>query len=83
MIAECPKLIEDIMLTREYNPKVGVYQVRLCKDGNWKVVVIDDCLPIYRNGELVFSKVRYIDGCIRICYVQLHLSTVHVVTLWL
>lgn len=57
VIAECPKLIEDIMLTKEYNPKVGAYQVRLCKDGMWKVVVIDDCLPVYKNDELVFSKV--------------------------
>ena len=57
MIAECPKLIEDIMLTKEYSPKVGAYQVRLCKDGKWEVVVIDGCLPVYKNGELVFSKV--------------------------
>ena len=57
VIAECPKLIEDIMLTKEYSPKVGAYQVRLCKDGKWEVVVIDDCLPVYKNGELVFSKV--------------------------
>ena len=57
VIPEYPDLIADIMLTKNYDPNVGAYQVQLCKDGKWEVVVIDDCLPVYKSGELVFSKV--------------------------
>ena len=42
----------------QYCPGVGAYQVRLCRDGKWEVVVIDDCFPCLETGELVFSKVE-------------------------
>ena len=57
MIANVPELIEDIMVTKEYSQQVGAYQVRLCKDGVWQTILVDDWLPCYDNGELVFSKV--------------------------
>ena len=53
-----PELVERILLTRDYSHAVGAYQVRLCKDGVWTTVVVDDSLPVFRNRELVFSKVR-------------------------
>ncbi len=56
MIAEQPRLLEDIMLTSKYSEE-GAYQVRLCKDGRWETVLVDDCLPCYKNNQLVFSKV--------------------------
>ena len=57
VIAEQPALLQDILLTKEYSTE-GAYQVRLCRDGKWQTVLVDDCFPCYKNRELVFSKVR-------------------------
>ncbi len=65
VIASVPELVESILMTRDYSPAVGAYQVRLCKDGVWTTVIVDDSLPVFRNKELVFSKVStfIIVGC--------------------
>ncbi|RUS85469.1 hypothetical protein EGW08_006745 [Elysia chlorotica] len=57
VLAEKRHLVEHLVLTDSIS-KEGVYQVRLCKDGLWKTVIIDDLLPCYFNGELIFSKAR-------------------------
>jgi len=49
-------MLEDIVLTQQYSQE-GAYQVRLCKDGKWLTVLVDDCFPCFKNSELVFSKV--------------------------
>ncbi len=60
VIATVPELIQKILITRDYSHTVGAYQVRLCKDGVWTTMVIDDSLPVFRNKQLVFSKVLHI-----------------------
>ncbi|KAK0412040.1 hypothetical protein QR680_005999 [Steinernema hermaphroditum] len=55
VIAERPDILEKIVLTKVYN-KDGVYMIRLCVDGLWKVVVLDDFFPCYRSSNsMVFS----------------------------
>ena len=45
-VAEFPKLIERLILTKEINDQ-GLYRVRLCKNGEWQEVVVDDYFPCY------------------------------------
>ncbi|KRX00369.1 hypothetical protein PPERSA_10868 [Pseudocohnilembus persalinus] len=55
-LAERPALIERIFITKNFNEQ-GVYRVRLCINGQWQVVTIDDYFPCYPNDAgPVFGK---------------------------
>jgi len=34
----------------------GLYRVKLCKNGEWSIVTIDDYFPCYPDGGPIFSK---------------------------
>lgn len=53
--AENPKIIERLFVTKEYNEE-GVYKIRLCKNGQWVVVTVDDYIPCYPDGGPCFAK---------------------------
>lgn len=57
LIVERPKLLQHIILTREIN-REGIYLVRLCHNGLWKTITVDDSFPCSQYGTLLFTKAR-------------------------
>ena len=50
-----PHLVSNLFpFNQEYN-ECGTYLVRLCKDGLWRNVIIDDALPCNRNRALCYT----------------------------
>ncbi|KAH9513830.1 hypothetical protein Btru_031511 [Bulinus truncatus] len=57
VLAERSHLVEHIVISKDIC-KEGVYQVRLCKDGLWKTILIDDYLPCNSHRHLIFAQAR-------------------------
>ena len=55
VVAERPALINNVIMTRNYN-REGAYLIRLCIDGLWKVILVDDVFPADAHGHLAFSQ---------------------------
>jgi calpain-15 len=55
LITERPKMLENILLTKTIN-KEGVYLVRLCHNGLWKTIIVDDCFPCNQYRQLAYTQ---------------------------
>mmetsp|Transcript_12457 Transcript_12457/g.1865 ORF Transcript_12457/g.1865 Transcript_12457/m.1865 type:complete len:86 (+) Transcript_12457:307-564(+) len=49
-LANWPKRIEDIFSNDEHN-EWGVYAIKICKNGEWVVLLVDDYLPCGYSGK--------------------------------
>ena len=54
-LAEMPKLVERLFVTKKFNED-GLYRVKLCKNGAWTEVTIDDYFPCTERGGPIFSR---------------------------
>jgi len=54
-LSENPSLIKRLFINKEFNP-AGFYKVRVCKNGEWVVVTVDDYIPCYPNGGPMFTR---------------------------
>ncbi|CAF1095120.1 unnamed protein product [Adineta steineri] len=57
LISERPRLLEHILLTKQINSQ-GVYLVRICHNGLWKTIIVDDCFPCTKHKRLVFTQAK-------------------------
>ncbi|KAH3841104.1 hypothetical protein DPMN_114561 [Dreissena polymorpha] len=57
VLAEQPEFIHKIIPTKEYCQE-GIYQVRLYKNGEQQIVLVDDVLPCDMHSRLIFSQAR-------------------------
>lgn len=53
-LAERPALVKRLFITTTTN-SYGVYRVKICKNGEWIYVTIDDLFPCYPLGTPIFS----------------------------
>ncbi|KPJ11043.1 Calpain-D [Papilio machaon] len=56
VLAERSALVRGVVVRGE--PARGAYQLRLCKDGRWLTVTVDDLLPCNKKGQLVYSQAK-------------------------
>ncbi|CAH2055616.1 unnamed protein product, partial [Iphiclides podalirius] len=56
VLAERSALVRGVLVRGE--PSRGAYQLRLCKDGRWLTVTVDDLLPCNKKGQLVYSQAK-------------------------
>ena len=56
MILEQIELLERILVSTEYSP-YGCYPIRLCHNGEWKLVLVDDLFPCNAlTSRLIYSQ---------------------------
>jgi calpain-15 len=53
-LAERPALVKRLFMTHEYNEE-GIYRIRICKNGEWVTVTVDDYIPCYYNAGPMFA----------------------------
>ena len=56
VLAHFPELVRRVLVTPDLSAR-GVYACRLCRAGEWRVVYVDELLPVRRDGRAAFCQV--------------------------
>lgn len=56
-------ILKNLMENQKGNKK-GVYFVKICQDGQWRYIILDEYLPCFRNKENISSAFISVQGCI-------------------
>jgi len=73
LMALRPGLIQRLIITPKKNDG-GIYKIRFCHDGRWKVITIDDHIPYIKHGQgvnLVKNAQPVIDEGTKVIWVAL------------
>lgn len=54
IMTERPALLERVFARKHFSPS-GIYEVRLCINGKWQSIIVDDYFPCYPNGGPIFT----------------------------
>mmetsp|Transcript_10338 Transcript_10338/g.10351 ORF Transcript_10338/g.10351 Transcript_10338/m.10351 type:complete len:303 (+) Transcript_10338:235-1143(+) len=54
-LAEMPNLVDRLFITKKYSEE-GLYRLKLCKNGEWMEITIDDYFPCSEEGGPIFSR---------------------------
>lgn len=54
-LAENPSLVKRLFITKEYNEE-GIYRLKICKNGEWITVTVDDYIPCYYQAGPMFAR---------------------------
>jgi calpain-15 len=57
-LASLPNLLEDVFITKEIND-AGIYAMRFFLNGQPRIVVVDDYLPVRLDGVMAFARSVY------------------------
>ena len=55
-VANHEQLIKELVPESECNPAMGLYVTRLCKDGEWKKVLLDSYIPCTPKAGPIYAK---------------------------
>jgi calpain-15 len=55
VIIERPELLDNVLITKKYNRQC-IYRIRLCHNGEWKSVIIDDLFPCDESNCLLYAQ---------------------------
>jgi len=73
LMAQRPGLIQRLVVTPHQNDS-GIYKIRFCHDGRWKVITIDDKLPFIKHHtgvNLVKNAQPVVDNKVKVMWVPL------------
>lgn len=54
-LAERPILVKRLFLQDSFNEQ-GIYRIKVCKNGEWVTVTVDDYIPCYYNAGPMFAR---------------------------